>query len=146
MQWWGWIIIGALILGAELILIDLDFYLVFIGISAIAVGLLDIAGFPVPEWGEWLLFALFCLLSLGFLRRPLRRMMMKGGEDYNASMDGELIPLTEILEPGQSCRVDFRGTTWTAMNVGEQAISPGTQARIQTIKGLTLEVVANDKK
>ena len=146
MQWWGWIIIGALILGAELVLIDLDFYLVFIGVSAVTVGLLDIAGIGIPEWGEWLLFALLCLVSLGLIRKPLRRLMMKGGEDYNPSPEGELIAMTEALEPGQSCRVDFRGTSWTATNVGEQTISPDTRAKISAIKGLTLEVVANDNK
>jgi len=145
MQWWGWIIIGALILGAELLLVDLDFFLVFIGVSAISVGLLDVAGIGIPEWGEWLLFAVFCLLSLGLLRKPIRRMVMKGGEDYDVSPDGDLIAMTESLEPGRSCRVDYRGTSWTATNVGEQVINANSRARIRTINGLTIEIVANDE-
>ncbi len=145
MQWWGWIIIGALILGAELLLVDLDFFLVFIGVSAISVGLLDVAGIGLPEWGEWLLFAVFCLLSLGLLRKPLRRLAMKGSEDYDVSPTGELIAITEELGPGQSCRVEFRGTSWTAMNVGERAIRSNTMAMVRSTKGLTIEVISNDK-
>ncbi|MCP4925376.1 MAG: hypothetical protein GY916_05470 [Gammaproteobacteria bacterium] len=144
MQWWGWIIIGALILGAELLLVDLDFFLVFIGISAISVGLLDVAGIGIPEWGEWLLFALFCLLSLGLLRKPLRRMAMKGSEEYDEDPEGEFLALNEALEPGQSCRVNFRGTSWTATNVGETVISQNTRAKISAFKGLTIEVISNE--
>ena len=31
MQWWGWIAVGVILLGAELAFVDAQFYLVFIG-------------------------------------------------------------------------------------------------------------------
>ncbi len=34
MQWWGWVGIGMLLLGAELFFIEADFYLVFLGDAA----------------------------------------------------------------------------------------------------------------
>ena len=34
MPWWGWMIIGALMLGSELLGVDAAFYLVFIGVAA----------------------------------------------------------------------------------------------------------------
>ncbi|MBT8091090.1 MAG: hypothetical protein KJO01_12870 [Gammaproteobacteria bacterium] len=34
MTWWGWMILGAVLPGAELIAIDAQFYLLFLGISA----------------------------------------------------------------------------------------------------------------
>ena len=39
MSWWGWIIAGAILLGAELAYVNAQFYLVFIGSAAIVVGL-----------------------------------------------------------------------------------------------------------
>ena len=34
MNWWGWIIAGAILLGAELSFVNAQFYLVFIGSAA----------------------------------------------------------------------------------------------------------------
>ena len=34
MTWWGWMILGAVMLGAELFAVDAQFYLVFLGVSA----------------------------------------------------------------------------------------------------------------
>jgi membrane protein implicated in regulation of membrane protease activity len=45
MPWWGWIIVGALLMGAELFVIDAQFYLVFLGVSAIAVGVIALVWF-----------------------------------------------------------------------------------------------------
>ena len=39
MTWWGWIIAGAILLGAELAFVSAQFYLVLIGSAAILVGL-----------------------------------------------------------------------------------------------------------
>ena len=44
MQWWAWIAVGAILLGSELAFVDAQFYLVFIGASALVVGFLDLAG------------------------------------------------------------------------------------------------------
>ena len=50
MLWWGWIVLGVAILGAEMFVIDAQFYLVFIGLSAVIVGLTDLLGLALPEW------------------------------------------------------------------------------------------------
>ena len=39
MTWWAWMILGAVLFGAELFAIDAQFYLVFLGVSAAIVGL-----------------------------------------------------------------------------------------------------------
>jgi membrane protein implicated in regulation of membrane protease activity len=44
------------------------------------------------------------------------------------------------LGPGQTCRVDYRGSSWTARNAGSSAIEAGSEARISRVDGLTLEV------
>ena len=43
MPWWGWVVVGAALLGAEIV-VPTDFYLVFLGLSALAVGLVGAAG------------------------------------------------------------------------------------------------------
>ena len=42
MEWWHWMVLGAVVLGAELMFVDAQFYLVFIGLSAALVGLADL--------------------------------------------------------------------------------------------------------
>ncbi len=51
MPWWMWIVTGAILLGAELFIIDAQFFLVFIGVSALVTGGLAYVGMsePVPR-------------------------------------------------------------------------------------------------
>ena len=43
MSWWSWMIGGAILLGAELGLVNAQFYLVFVGSAALVVGLISVA-------------------------------------------------------------------------------------------------------
>ena len=54
MTWWAWLILGAVLFGAEMIAIDAQFYLVFLGLSAGLVGLAGLAGIDMPEWLQWM--------------------------------------------------------------------------------------------
>ena len=49
MTWWTWMILGAVLLGAELFAIDAQFYLVFLGVSAAIVGFASLFGLALPE-------------------------------------------------------------------------------------------------
>ncbi len=143
MQWWGWIIVGALLLGAEITFVDVEFYLVFVGLSAIIVGLLDLAGLPIPEWSDWLIFAGLCVLTLVFLRRPLHAYLRSGNEPYDTDPSGDVLELESDLLPGDSCRISYRGTSWTAENVGAETIRKGRNAKVDSVDGLTVKVVPN---
>ena len=48
MTWWAWMILGAVLFGAELFAIDAQFYLVFLGLSAAIVGLMSLVGIAMP--------------------------------------------------------------------------------------------------
>ena len=37
MTWWGWMILGAVLFGAELFAVDAQFYVVFLGVSVIRI-------------------------------------------------------------------------------------------------------------
>ena len=64
MTWWSWLILGAFLFGAELFAIDAQFFLIFLGISAALVGVLEVLGLTMPEWAQWLTFAALSLLSM----------------------------------------------------------------------------------
>jgi membrane protein implicated in regulation of membrane protease activity len=55
---------------------------------------------------------------------------------------GDKVLVPSRLEPAQSCRVDYRGTTWTARNVGRLPIEGGAEASITRVDDLTLLVVS----
>ena len=71
MTWWGWMILGAFLFGSELVAIDAQFFLVFLGISAMLVGLADLIGIAMPEWVQWLVFASLSLISMFTFRKQL---------------------------------------------------------------------------
>ena len=51
MPWWGWLVMAAALLAVELFVIDAQFYLVFLGVSAAVVGLMVTLGSTiVPAW------------------------------------------------------------------------------------------------
>jgi membrane protein implicated in regulation of membrane protease activity len=140
MFWWAWIAIGAILLGSELAFVDAQFYLVFVGTSAFIVGMLQLTGLGMPEWLQWLIFAAMAATSvLTFRRRIYERMRrklpaMKGGPA------GEIITLPTELPPGETCRLEYRGGSWSAINGGKAAILAGARARIDRVDGLTLVV------
>lgn len=144
MPWWGWIIIGGMLLGTELAFVDLAFYLVFIGLAAITVGLLSLGGLVLPPWGEWLLFAALSLAAMVFFRGKLYRLLRPDLPGYEHKASGENIQIPEKIEPGATCRVEHRGTSWTARNDGDIAIGAGEAARIERIEGLVLVVSKSD--
>ena len=70
MPWWGWMIIGALLFGSELLIVDAGFYLVFLGIAAALTGLVELAGLGLEPWLQWVLFSVIALL---YAQLPARR-------------------------------------------------------------------------
>ena len=139
-------IFGLLLLGAELLAIDAQFYLVFLGISAALVGLADVLGLAVPEWGQWVAFAVLALIFMVTFRRSLYLKIRGGGDSFPESMSGESVNVTSDLAPGAEVRLEYRGTEWTAMNVGDAEISSGTKAKIVNVDGLTLHISADQSE
>ena len=141
MPWWGWLVVGIGLLGIEMFVIDAQFYLVFIGIAAVVVGLLGLAGIASPAWAQWLTFAVLSVIAmLAFRRRVYELVRGRTGQVEERLTIGDRVLIPERLEPGHQCRVDYRGSTWTARNVGARAIDAGSEAPIVHIDGLTLHV------
>ena len=142
MAWWSWCILGVVLLGVELLAVDAQFYLVFAGLSAVVVGLLGLVGLELPVAGQWLLFAVVAVTAMFTLRRPIyAKLMNKPFGNISTDLDQRVV-LSQELAPGKSCRIEYRGSGWTALNIGDQVIPPGGAARIDSIDGVTLRVRA----
>ncbi len=142
MIWWGWMILGAVLLSAELFAVDAQFYLVFLGVSAAFVGIAETLGITLPEWGQWLAFASLSLFFFFTFRRTLYTKIRGGDEHYPETIAGETINLVDDLAPGSETRTQYRGSDWTVRNVDTQTISGGGRAKVVKVEGLTLHVVA----
>jgi membrane protein implicated in regulation of membrane protease activity len=143
MEWWAWIAVGAILLGSELTFIDAQFYLVFVGASALVVGLADLAGAGLAPWLQWLIFAVLAATSMFTFRRRIYERLRRGLPAMKGGPAGEIVTLPTELPPGETCRLEFRGSSWSAVNGGKAVIAAGGKARIERVDGLTL--VVHDK-
>jgi len=143
MEWWAWIAVGAILLGSELTFIDAQFYLVFVGASAVVVGLLQLAGLPLAPWLQWLIFAALAAASMLVFRRRIYERMRRNLPAIKGGPAGEIVTLPQELPPGETCRLEYRGSSWSAVNGGKAVIAAGAKARIERVDGLTL--VVHDK-
>jgi inner membrane protein len=140
MPWWAWLVIGAMLLILELAFVDAQFYLVFLGTAALLVGTLGASGVVTPEWLQWLIFAVLAIASMVLFRGKLYNLLRRHGPDIEYRPTGEQVLVPVELAPGASCRLEYRGSTWTAQNVGRQPITADAQARIVDVDGLTLQI------
>jgi len=141
MPWWGWIVVGALLLGSEVV-ITTEFYLAVFGAAALCVGLFGLLVVELPDWQQWLGFAALSVVLLVTIRRRFAAMMSESEGEVRDRVVGELAQVSESIAPGGLGRAELRGTSWPARNVGDRPIEPGSQARAISVDGLTLEIVA----
>ncbi len=99
MPWWGWIVIGVMLLGSEVI-VTTDFYLAVLGAAALSVALL--AGLGVEAvWMQWALFAGLAVgYLLGIRTRLSARLGLNGPE--KALLSGDVATVQERIEPGET--------------------------------------------
>ena len=141
MPWWGWFVLGAVLLGAEMFVLDAQFYLVFLGVSAALVGFFGLFGVNLPEWAEWLAFATFSIVTMVAFRQRIYQLVRNRTGVVEERLNlGDRVTVPVRLEPGQTCRVEYRGSSWTARNTDQAIIEAGREAVITDVDGLTLHV------
>jgi membrane protein implicated in regulation of membrane protease activity len=140
MEWWAWIAVGAVLLVSEMAFVDAQFYLVFVGASALVVGLLDLSGLLPAVWMQRLLFAVLAVFSMVTFRRRIYERMRRKLPAMKQGPAGETVVLPAALQPGETCRLEYCGSSWNAVNGGESLIAAGQRARIDRVNGLTLVV------
>ena len=140
MYWWAWIAVGAILLGSELAFVDAQFYLVFVGASAFVVGMLQLTGLGLAAWLQWLIFAVLAATSMFTFRKRIYESMRRGLPAMKGGPAGEIVTMPMALPPGETCRLEYRGGSWSAVNAGKEMIAAGSRARIERVDGLTLVV------
>ena len=121
MPWWAWIVMGAVLLGAEVALAT-DFYLVFFGLAALLVGLLGLMGLSLPAGLQWLVFGALAVVALVAYRQRLRDRLSRPEKELDEELVGKTAVAREDLAPGGSGRVEVRGTSWRGLNQGEGGV------------------------
>lgn len=140
MTWWGWIIAGAVLLGAELSFVNAQFYLVFIGSAAILVGLTTLLAAPAV-WLQWALFAVLAIVSMVTFRSRIYQKFHRALPHVSAGPPiGGLITLQLPLGAGESCQTEYAGSFWTVRNDSDKPIPSGGRARVTGVRDLTLLV------
>jgi len=140
MSWWGWTIAGAILLGAELIFVNAQFYLVFVGSAAIVVGIATAFSPGLEGWAQWAGFAVLAVLSMVLFRSRVYARLHSRAPPVRTGPVGQTITLQVPLAPGQSCQAEHGGTFWTVLNDSPEPMASGTQARIASVQGLVLLV------
>jgi len=138
MAWWSWMILGLFLFASELLIVDVAFYLVFIGFAAIVVGAIGLLGITLEPTTQWLLFSALSIVAMVLFRKRLYERLRGSTPDYADGLAGEYIVIDSALEPGKTCRQQFRGTQWTIVNRGTVTIEPNTEVAIDATEGLTI--------
>jgi hypothetical protein len=138
MAWWAWMLIGVFLLAGEL-LTPGGFYLLFFGLGALAVGVLDVVGIALPPALQWLLFAGLSIGATLLLRRPLlARLQVRSPRARVDDLSGETATPVAGIAPGAVGQAELRGTLWTARNDGVRPLAAGERCRVVRAEGLTL--------
>ena len=143
MIWWLWLAVGIVLLGIEL-LSPGGFYVLFFGMSALAIGTLAGLGVAGPPWFQRLLFSVLAVVSLLVFRDPLLKKMRAAAPDAPAveTVVGEVATPLENIAPGAIGRAELRGATWSARNADQKDLASGQRCRVQQVDGLLLLIRA----
>jgi hypothetical protein len=139
MEWWIWMLLGLLLLLAELVTPG-GFYFIFFGIGAVVVGVLAGLGTGGPAWFQFLLFSILSLVSLWLFRGKLLQ-LTEGAPDRNVdTLIGETAVASDEIPVHGIGKVEMRGTAWNARNVGDRPLKHGERAKVERVEGLMLFV------
>lgn len=142
MPWWGWLVLGAVLLAAELG-ITADFWLAVVGAAAFGPALMGLVGIDAPIWVQWLVFGVLAVVLAVFVRGPVYTKLMAGTRDLAPELVGEQARASETIAPGEMGQVKLRGSVWRARNEGSRAIAEGSMAQVDGVEGVVLRVRPN---
>jgi membrane protein implicated in regulation of membrane protease activity len=140
MIWWYWVVLGLALAALELATPG-GFFVIFFAISALLLGLLELAGIAGGDTVQWFLFPIAALIFLALFRKPLLARMRRGeGPDTVDSLVGEVAVATDLIAPLAHGRAELRGSSWSARNIGATVLSPGQRSRVVAVHGLELDI------
>jgi membrane protein implicated in regulation of membrane protease activity len=139
MPWWGWIVVGVLLLGGEMVA-DAQFYLVFLGIAAVITGLLGFAGMSGGIALQWAIYGGLSVVLLLAFRARVYGLLRSGHAPGHETIVGEIAEVHGSMAPGAMGHAELHGSTWTARNVGVEPVTDGQRVQVVRVQGLVLDV------
>ena len=144
MLWWHWLLLGVVLIAMEMAASG-GFYIIFFGVAAVIVAVLSLFDLGGPLWFQLLLFSALSVASLMFFRNPImRRLNLEGGAADIDTLAGETGSVLEAMPPGGNGRVELRGSSWSARNLGTTPLSSGARCTVIRSERLTLLVKAEE--
>jgi membrane protein implicated in regulation of membrane protease activity len=134
-----WLIIGVLLVGAEIL--SGDFVLVMLGAAALAA-----AGVASLGAGVVISGVVFTVASIGLIvgARPIVKRRLQIGHGLKSNVEA-LIGCKAIAVStvdAHSGRVKIGGEVWSARSLDHRVIEPGTEVTVFEISGATAVVLA----
>ena len=143
MVWWMWLAGGLVLLVFELVTPS-GFFVMFFGISALAVGVLARLGLASPPL-QWLLFTVLSIAGLVLFCRRLQAYADHQPEGPPVdSLIGALATPVVAIPPGKVGKVEVRGTQWTARNEATVTVEAGQRCRVARVDGLELGIAPEE--
>ena len=141
MEWWLWAALG-LVLAVGEVLTPGGFFIVFFGLAALVVALLDFLGLADALSFQILLFSIFSIVSLLLFRNPLLRWMARQGKPTVEidTLVGEIAIASTAMAAGGVGQAQLRGSAWNARNGSPSALAAGARCRVTRVEGLVIWV------
>ena len=138
--WWAWLIVGIVLMVAELLL-PTGFFLFFFGVGGVVTALLAFAGLLSTFSTQGLAFIAVSLVCVVLLRKPLlAKFHIRNPTHTVDSLVGETAKAMEPIAPQAFGKVELRGSCWSALNTGSAIIALDARCRVEKVEGLTLHV------
>ena len=141
MDWWIWILLGLVLLLAELVTPG-GFYILFFGLGGIAVGLLSVFEAAGPIWFQIVLFSIISVFSLWFFREKLLELTRGPSMDRVDTYIGETAVVLDDISVNGIGKAEMRGTPWNTRNVSGRPLARGERGKVERVEGLTIFVRA----
>ncbi len=133
-----WLIIGLILLLAELVSVTLVF--VFLAIAALIIAFLGSIGL-INSWEyQLILFSVISLVSTLLLRKPAKQWLNKSRQKEYTEYTGETaMVITDIPADGEG-KIFYRGAEWIAVSHHHTPIEAGSKVTIVRADGIRLIV------
>lgn len=139
MEWWIWILIGLVLVLAEVVTPG-GFYFIFFGAGAVSVGILAGLQLAGPVWLQFILFSVLSIGALWLFREKLLHLTQTTPREPIDNLIGETaVAVNEILINAVG-KAELRGASWSARNVGDQPLARGERCKVEKVEGLMIFV------
>ncbi|MEO8051005.1 MAG: NfeD family protein [Acidobacteriota bacterium] len=139
-SWWGWLILGLVLMVLEAATPG-GFFVIFFGVGALLVGLLDVAGLHLSLVLQGVMFVVTSVVALLIFRKPLLKRFNKSMPTTSVdAIEGETAQALDDIPVNGFGKAELRGTAWSARNVGDAPITRAARCRVERVEGLTLYI------